>query len=186
MRRTGTPQPKIDKKYIGVFVFAVLFSWIFHELAHLAAGKFLDYDMKMTLNSAYPREGKYLSDLHYHIISAAGPLFTLSEAILVFTLMYWRKRLLLYPFLFTCFYMRLLAMIISFFNPNDEARISTAMDIGKFTLPLIVSGILFYMVYKISSRYAFSQKFNLANLGLAIVFTSLIILSDMFFHINLI
>ena len=186
MRRTGTPQPKIDKKYIGVFIFAVLFSWIFHELAHLAAGKFLDYDMKMTLNSAYPGEGKYLCDFHYHIISAAGPLFTLCEAILVFILMYWRKRVLLYPFLFTCFYMRLLAMIISFLNPNDEARISTAMGIGKFTLPIIVSGILFYMVYKITSRYTFTKKFNLVNLALAVLFTSAIILADKFFHITIV
>lgn len=183
--RRSRPQPKIDKKYIGIFVFAVLFSWIFHELSHLVTGIFFGYKMKMTLNSAYPTEGNFLSDLHYHIISAAGPLFTLCEALLVFMLMYWRKRVLLYPFLFTCFYMRLLAMIISFFHPNDEARISIAMGIGKFTLPIIVSGILFYMVYKISARYDFSKKFNLANLGLAIFFTSLIILSDKFFPVTI-
>ena len=186
MRRTGTRQPKIDKKYIGIFACAVLLSWLFHELAHLAAGKFMDYNMRMTLNTAFPAEGKYSSDFHYQIISAAGPFFTLCEAILVFILMYWRKRVFLYPFLFTCFYMRLLAMFISFLNPNEEARISTAMGIGKFTLPLIVSATLFYMVYKISSRYAFSKKFNLTNLGLAILFTSVIILSDKFFHVTII
>ena len=186
MRRIGNSQPKIDTKYIWIFIFAVLFSWIFHELAHLITGEILGYNMKMTLNSTYPAAGKHSSDLHYHVISAAGPLFTLCEAIVVFILMYWRNRVLLYPFLFTCFYIRFLAMAISLFNPNDEARISTAMGIGKFTLPIIVSGTLFYMVYKISSRYGLSKKFNLVNLGLAILFSSVIILTDMFFHINLI
>jgi len=177
---------KIEKKYIAIFAGAVLLTWIFHELAHLIAGEMLGYKMKMTLNSTYPAVGEHSSDLHNQIISAAGPIFTLCEAAVVCALMYWRKRILLYPFLFTCFYMRCMALFISLFNSNDEARISTAMGIGKFTLPIIVSGTLFYMVYKISLRYALSQEFNLANLGLAILFSWVLILTDMFFHINLI
>jgi hypothetical protein len=178
--------PAITKKYIAVFALAVLLSWVLHELCHWMTGEYLGYNMAMTLNTSYPLEGKYVNDTHNQLISAAGPLFTLLEAILVFILMIQRKRILLYPFLFTCFYMRLLATIISFGNPNDEARISTAMGIGKFTLPIIVTGILFLLVYRISKRYALSTAFNLKNLGLVILFTSIIILTDMFLKVRLI
>ena len=81
--------------------------------------------------------------------------------------------------------MRLFATIISFRNPNDEARISTAIGIGKFTLPIIMTCILFLLLYKISIKYRFDTKFNLANLGLIILFSSLIILTDMYFNVRL-
>ena len=179
------PKTIIDKKYVAVFAIAVFLSWIFHELAHWTVGEYLGYKMIMTLNSVYPLSGQYSKDLHHQIISAAGPIFTLCEAILVFILMIQRKRVLLYPFIFTCFYMRLFATIISLLHSNDEARISTAIGIGKFTLPIIMTSILFALVYKVSKIYGFDNKFNLANLGLTILFSSLIILTDMYFKIRL-
>ena len=177
-------RPVIDKKYIAVFALALFSSWIFHELAHWAVGEYLGYKMAMTLNSGYPISGQYSKDIHYQIISAAGPIFTLCEAIFVFILMVRKRRVLLYPFLFTCFYMRLFAAIMSFRNPNDEARISTAMGIGKFTLPAIITLTLFALVYKISKTYKLDIKFNMVNLGLAILFSSIIILADMYFKIR--
>lgn len=185
MTGTTIQQNKITGKYILVFFIAVLLSWVFHELAHVAAGEALGYNMGMRLNSAFPTAGKFSEDIHYHLISAAGPLFTIIQAIVFFLLMYKKNKPGLYPFLFVCFYMRLLATGISFFNPNDEARISTAMGIGKFTLPVIVTVILFYMVYKISKQYRFTKKFNLANFLLTMLFTSIIILSDQFFKIRI-
>lgn len=183
------PKPEINKKYvakyIAVFALAVLFSWTSHELAHWVVGEYLGYAMGMTFNSSYPLEGRYYQNWHYQLISAAGPIFTLSEALLIFVLMIRRKRVLLYPFIFTCFYMRLFAALISFGNPNDEARISSAIGIGKFTLPIIVSAVLFAAVYKISKVYGFDRKFILTNLGLVILFSSIIILVDMYFKVRL-
>ena len=176
---------KFTKKYIFIFVVAVVSSWILHELAHLAVAQYLGYEMRMTLNGGYPLNGKYNRDLDYQLISAGGVIFTLLEATLVFVLMTLRNRIFLYPFLFTCFYMRLFATIISFRNPNDEARISYALGWGKFTLPLIVTGFLFILVYRISKLYKFDMKFNLGNLGLVIIFSSVLILMDMFFKIRL-
>jgi hypothetical protein len=178
--------PKIDKQYIAIFAIAVFLSWILHELAHWIVGECLGYTMGMTLNSGFPLSGQYAQNWHYQLISAGGPIFTLCEAILIFILMTKRKRILLYPFIFTCFYLRLLATIISFRNPNDEARISYALGIGKFTLPIISTIILFTLVYKISKSYGLSTKFNWANLGLVILFSSIIILTYMYFKIRLI
>ena len=176
---------QIDKRYVAVFAIAVFLTWTLHELAHWTVGEYLGYKMVITLNSGYPVSGQYSKDLHYQIISAAGPIFTLLEALLVFILMIKGKRILLYPFIFTCFYQRLFATIISFRRPNDEARISTAIGIGKFTLPIIMTSILFALVYKVSKKYRFDTKFNLGNLGLTILFSSLIILTDMYFKVRL-
>jgi hypothetical protein len=182
---SGYLKTKIDKKYVAVFAIAVFLSWTLHELAHWSVGEYLGYKMVITLNSGYPLSGQYSKDLHYQIISGAGPIFTLCEALLVFILMIQRQRILLYPFLFTCFYMRLFATIISFRNPNDEARISSAIGIGKFTLPIIMTSILFALIYKVSKKYSFSSNFNFANLGLTILFSSILILTDMYFKIRL-
>ena len=79
--------PRIDKKYISLFAIAVFLTWTLHELAHWAVGEYLGYKMRITLNSGYPLSGQYSKDLHYQIISAAGSIFTLSEAVLIFILM---------------------------------------------------------------------------------------------------
>ena len=176
---------KIDKNYVGVFVIAVFSTWVLHEFSHWTIGEYLGYKMGMTLNSGYPLLGKYSKDSHYQIISSVGPIVTLFEALLVYILMLQRKRTLLYPFIFVCFYMLLFATIISFRNPNDEARVSIAIGVGKFTLPIIMTLILFLMLYKISIAYQYDAKFNLANLGLTIMFSSLLILTDMYFEVRI-
>lgn len=172
--------------YIFIFFISLTFSWVLHEFAHWVMGEYLGYKMIMTLNSTFPKTGYYTMDLHYQAVSAAGPVITLSEAILVFMLMIRQRKILLYPLLFSCFYMRLLATMISFLRANDEARISAALGIGKFTLPLIVTMILLALVYKMTARYRLNVRFNLTNLGLAILFSSIIILTDMYLKIKLI
>lgn len=175
----------INRKYILITPLAVLSSWLLHELAHYFTGELLGYDMAMTLNKSYPVNGSYNKNSHYHLISAAGPLVTLLEAFLVYFLMRRGRNYLLYPFLFTCFYIRLMAAIISFFNPNDEARISKALGIGTFTLPLLIVALLFYLVYQIAKDYAVTKKFNLITLVFIILFSSAIILSDQFLQLRI-
>lgn len=181
-----TQAVKVNLKYILVTVFAVIATWLLHELAHWSAGIFLGYDMAMTLNTAYPLSGTYLSKTHTIIINGAGPLFTLAEAVVVFILMKRNRVPLLYPFLFSSFYIRFLATLISFLNPNDEARISLLLGLGKFTLPIAMSVILFLLLYKTSDSYSFSRKLNLITLVVIIIISSIIILSDQFFRIRLI
>ena len=183
---TISPQDnKVDSKYIIITGIAVLLSWIFHEFAHFFAGRLLGYDMAMSFNKSYPLSGQYSSDTDYLIVSVAGPILTLLEGIIIFFIMRYRKIYLLYPFLFTCFYMRLLATLISFLNPNDEARISKAIGWGTFTLPMAVTLFLFYLIYHISRQYRFDKKFNLINLGLVIFFSSIIILADQFYQLRI-
>lgn len=176
---------RVNGKYIFFSGIAVFVSWVLHEMAHWAAGKLLGYDMIMGLNKASVVNGGFKSDCHYQMMSAAGPIFTLIEAVIIFMLMGQRRIFYLYPFLFTCFYMRLFATVISLRNPNDEARISKSLGIGTFTLPLIVTAILFFLVYKTSNRYQFSMKLNLITLVLTIFFSSILIGADQLFHIRI-
>jgi hypothetical protein len=176
---------KTDTRYIFVTAVAVVITWVLHEFAHWLAGVFLGYDMVMTFNSTFPVNNRYTTDLHYQLISAAGPALTLAEAIIIFMVMMQRKVKLLYPFLLTCLYMRFLATVMSIRNPNDESRISKSIGLGTFTLPIIMIAIFFILVYKVSRQYRFDTKFNAITVVLIIVFSSLIILADQFFHIRL-
>jgi hypothetical protein len=175
----------ISSQYILITFIAVVASWVLHEFAHWVAGELLEYEMGMTLNKAFPVNGKYNSDLHYQLVSAAGPAFTLIEAVVIFFIMRRKKIIALYPFLFTCFYMRLLAAVISVRNPNDEARISESLGLWAFVLPVTMAAVLFFLLYKTSVRYKFSIGFNVITLVLIILFSSVIILADQFFHIRL-
>jgi hypothetical protein len=175
----------IDWKYTLISGIAVVLSWTLHEFAHWFTGSYLGYNMAMTLNKSFPLNEKYATIADYQIISAAGPLSTLTQAIVIFMVMKHSKIKWLYSFLFTCFYMRFFAAIISFLNPNDEARVSKFLGIGTFTLPIIMVAFLFFFVYKISKQYKFGYRFIAINLGLVILFSSIIILADQFFFIRL-
>jgi len=179
------PHHKITDKYILVTGIAVLVSWLLHEFAHWTIGNILGYKMTMSLNKTFPVNGAFNSDADYQLISAAGPAITLLQAFLIFLLMKKQGPILLYPFLLTCFYMRLFATVISFRRPNDEARISNSLNIGNFTLPLIVTAVLFFLVYKTSVANKLTTQFNLLTLGLIIFFSSVIILADQFLHIRI-
>jgi glucan phosphoethanolaminetransferase (alkaline phosphatase superfamily) len=141
----------------------------------------------MKLNATSFVSGENPTDLHKNIISASGPIVTIIQGLIAFLLLKsqnWNKYL--YPFLFTAFYMRLLAGLMNFINPNDEGRISTFLEIGTFTLPIIVSGLLFFMVYKISRKYKLNWKFQLWTTIITMVASSILILSDQFFGIRII
>ena len=140
----------------------------------------------MTLNSGYPLNGFYLSDWHYTVVSAAGPLFTILQALVFYFILRKKDNYFLYPFLFTCFFLRFSAMVISLKNPNDEARISETLGIGTFTLPVMVSLLLYFLVHKTSRQYNYSNRFQGFTTLIVLLFYSTIILTDKYFHIRLV
>lgn len=175
----------ISYKYMLTALLAVLVTWIMHEFAHWAASEFLGYDTIMTLNATYPTKGQGVSEWHYMLISAAGPLMTIFQAIAVFVFLKstWSKHL--YLFLFTAFYMRFLAGIMNIIKPNDEGRISTYLEIGLYTLPALVSAVLFYLLYHISKKYHLGSSFQLKTLLIIIVLTSVLILTNQFIGVRI-
>lgn len=176
---------KITLTYILAIICAVLFTWLIHEFAHWLAGTLLGYESIMKLNSVSYAESENPTEIHKMIVSAAGPIITILQAIFAFFLLKSQWNKYIYTVLFTAFYMRFVAGLLNIIHLNDEGRISVFLGIGAFTLPIIVSGFLFYLVYVISRKYKLNWKFQLATyLGVMFV-SSILILSDQFFRIRI-
>ncbi len=171
-------QARISFTYVLVTLAAVIVSWLIHEFAHWSTGELLGNEMVMTLNTSYPKAGIYLEDWHGTIISAAGPIITLIQAIIFYFLLKKGAGKFLFPFLLTCLYMRSVAGVINFINLNDEGRISRDLGLGSFTLPFIIFGILFYLVYSMASTKEYGAKFITITTLLIMLFSSVLILSD--------
>jgi hypothetical protein len=171
-------QAKISFTYALVTLLAVVLTWLIHEFAHWSTGELLGNDMGMSLNRTYSKTGNYGAVWHQTIISAAGPMATLVQAIVVFFLLQKGASKMLFPFLLTSLYMRFLAGAMNFINLNDEGRISRDLGLGSFTLPFLVFGILFYLVYSISKTKDYPGKFIAITTLLIMIFSSILILSD--------
>lgn len=178
----------ITFKYIITAFAAVLGTWIIHEFAHWATAELLGYDSTMRLNSTNLIKGQEVSGWHRQLISAAGPIITMIQVVIVFLLLKknWSKSL--YLLLFVGFYMRLLASIMNAVNPtspNDEGRISEYFGIGLYTIPILVSVFLFYLVFKISKQYQLPKKFQLVTYLIVTVYIAILVLSDQYFKIRI-
>ncbi len=177
---------KITFTYIIAVIVAVIATWIIHEFAHWITSELLGYEAILRINGVSPLDGQNPTDLDKILISASGPVITVLQALIIFFVLKsrdWNKYL--YPFLFTAFYMRFLAGLMNIINPNDEGRISIFLGIGTFTLPIIISGLLFFMVYKISKMHNLNWKFQLATTLVVMVVSSILILTDQFYGIRI-
>ena len=81
--------------------------------------------------------------------------------------------------------MRLLAGAMNIINVNDEGRISQFLNLGTYTLPILVSILLFIMVFNLSKKYALTLRFQLTTLLIVMVISSIVILADQFFGIRI-
>ena len=177
---------KITLKYVFATVGAVLFTWLLHEFTHWVTSELLGYEAIMRLNSVSPVAGQQQNEWHQIYISASGPIITLLQALFIYIVLKtkgWNK--LIYSLLFVPLYMRLLAGIMNVIKPNDEGRISEFLDIGLYTLSILVSMFLFFLVYNISKKYSLNWKFNLWTVILIIVASSILILLDQFLKIRI-
>jgi hypothetical protein len=177
---------RLTIRYIFTTLIAVVFTWLLHEFTHWVTGEALGNDMSMTLNAAFPKNGVYTSANDETLTSIAGPLITLLQALVVYVLL--KKKAssyLWFPFLFTCFYMRLIAGFMNFIMLNDEGRVSQDIGIGTFTLSVIFSLILLYLVYDIVKKRHFSTKLVVATLLLVMLFSSILILGDQMIQLKL-
>lgn len=167
-------------QYVLAAALAVLMTSLLHEFAHWVTGELLGNQMSMNLNAAFPVSGDYLQPWHAHIVTAAGPLFTVLQGFLIYLLMQKYKNKLLYLFLFTPLIMRALALFMNFLTPNDEGRISLTFGLGLLTVPILICSILFFLTWRISRQNGYSVKLNAVNTVLAIFFFSVLILSNQY------
>jgi hypothetical protein len=119
-------------------------TFLVHEFAHWLTGVSLGYEMVASPN--HVRSIGEMSATHELLVSAAGPVITIVQAIAGFIILRGQRALFGFALLYMAFFMRLLAAVVSIFNPNDEARISEQLGLGTWTLPAIVVVFLFALV----------------------------------------
>ena len=111
-----------------------------HEVGHLLAAKSLGYEAVIRINSVSITGGA-ASVRDAAIIDGAGPLVTVLLAAGGLAISE-RHRIFGPTIVFAALAMRILATVVSTQLPNDEARIGNALDIGTWTLPALVVGVL--------------------------------------------
>ncbi len=148
-------------QYTGVLIIAIFLTFFFHEMSHWIAYELLGYDAGFTLNGASVKDATIkLTKTQRMITSASGPIFTILQGIAFYLILQKHKNILLYPFLFLPFIMRLGAGWANRFQPNDEGRISLDLGLNLYAISTIVVAFLFFLVFRISRKnhYTFVQN----------------------------
>src|SRR5690554_5999307 len=114
--------------FYGLVFIAGFVTFAVHEGGHWLAALLLGHEAYFGLNSAGARGAVGAAD--HAIISAAGPAVTVIQALIALWLVQARASAAAWVFLFWAAFMRLMATVVSLFNPNDEARISDWLGWG--------------------------------------------------------
>jgi hypothetical protein len=165
---------KPDPVFITVLFAATFFTFLFHEFGHWTIGELLGNRMTMTFNSACPQTGKCVNDWNAVYVLIGGPLFSLIQAAAVLILIIKFKKLYLYPFLFFPFLMRVFSLAADF-KLEDEAKISSMLKIGMFTVPVLVTLALFFLMKWGSIVLKIGPVFNLFCAVYSIIFLIMLV-----------
>ncbi|MES2858233.1 MAG: hypothetical protein V4704_03535 [Pseudomonadota bacterium] len=163
---------------INLFLVGIA-AFLIHESFHWLAGTLLGYPMQMSLNRAWSSTPFALA--HSIVISGAGPLVTYVQAAIGYLLVRSRASLVGFAMVYIAFFMRLVAMAVSVFNLNDEARISRDLGIGTWTLPAIVVGALLMLTVWASRRLKLTWREQVVCYIVASIVVSLFVGADMMF-----
>jgi hypothetical protein len=131
-----------------------------HEIGHGLAGKAMGYSVIVRSNHASVEGGVFRSATDALIMSAAGPLVTLLIALVAWP-MARRGSKLAAGVVLAALASRLIAAVASLNYPNDEARISLALGIGKWTLFAVVIVSLAALTVSVLRRQSFDWRWYL-------------------------
>ena len=165
-------ESKINWKVALLFIPVAFLTYLFHEFGHWIVGEILGIDMVLSLNNATARSGYYIEKTHNLYISLGGPAFTIIQAIIFLIIIEKTKSIYAYPFVFFAAFSRFFSVVFGGFSQQDEARISSMLDISIYTVAIIVLLVLFLIVLKSS----YSLKLNLKAIGYFTILSTLSIL----------
>lgn len=163
---------RINRKVVLLFIPVAFLTFLFHEFGHWITGEFLGNEMVMNLNDVSARGGYYLDNSHNLFISMGGPVFTLFQALISLLLIQLTHSIYIYPFVFFAAFSRFFSIIFGGFSLQDEARISSILGIGSYSVAAIVLLTLSLIVWR--SNYLL--KLNPKGIGYYTVLSTLSIL----------
>lgn len=164
------------KQLVTVLLLVGIATFVVHEFFHWLAGTLLGYPMRITPNQVGPLSA--MLPVHHTVMTAAGPIATYIQAAVGYALVTQRASLVGFAMVYMAFFMRLVAMGVSVFNPNDEARISLDLGLGLWTLPSLAVGTLFLLVYSCSRRMRISTREQLICYAIASVVVTMFVGAD--------
>ena len=170
--RNDLKESKVNLKVALLFIPVAFLTYLFHEFGHWITGEMLGNDMVLSLNNATARSGYYIDQTHDLYISMGGPIFTILQAILFLVLIEITKSIYAYPFVFFAAFSRFFSIVFGGFSQQDEARISAILDIGTYTIAIVVLLVLFLIVW----RTSYSLKLDLKATGYYTILSTLSIL----------
>ena len=164
-------------RFLVVWFGAALLTAIVHELGHWTAGTLLGNQMTLSLNAALV-VGEYRQDWHAHLVSAAGPLVTITQAALCYTLIRRGREATLMPLLLTAFVYRAMAGVMNLVNPNDEGRLSVWLGLEMWVLPAAVTGGLLWLLVDAVRRTDYGLTRSVVAAVVAVHLLGLLVLVD--------
>jgi len=148
----------LDLKLFLLFIPVAFISYLFHEFGHWIIGEILGNKMAYSLNGAWPISGQYIEKQHGLYSAIGGPAFTIIQASIALMIVEMKKSVFAYPFLFFPFFLRFFSLVFGGFSAQDEAGISASLEIGRYTVAIIVLTILFLLVWRGSHKLKFGFK----------------------------
>jgi hypothetical protein len=149
-----------DLQLILLFIPAAFITYLFHEFGHWIIGELLGNDMAYSLNWVWPINGHYISSEHGLYVSIGGPLFSIAQALIALLVIEKTTTLFAYPFLFFSFFFRFFSLFFTGFSKQDEAHISAYLNIGTYTVAILVLVTLLLLVWRGSNKFKFGFKEN--------------------------
>lgn len=143
------------------FIPVAFLTYLFHEFGHWVFGELTGNDMAMNLNYCWVKSGAFHTEKDALISSIGGPAFTIIQAFTALIVIEKWKTIHAYPVLYFAFFVRFFAVVFGGFMKQDEAAIALSLGIGKYTVAIIVLGVLFAMVFRGSHILKIDLKGNL-------------------------
>jgi hypothetical protein len=154
----------VDKKILVrlylLFIPIAYFSYLFHEFGHWIVGEILGNDMIYSLNFVWPKAGHYINESHNLYVSIGGPAFTVLLAVIALLILEKYSSIYAYPVLFFQFVLRFFSLVFGGFSQQDEARVSSIMELGTYTVGIIILIILLLIVIRASYKLKIDLKHN--------------------------
>jgi hypothetical protein len=167
---------RYKKNLVSILLWVGIGTFVVHEFFHWFAGTLLGYPMRITPNQVSPLTA--MLAVHHTAMTAAGPIATYIQAAVGYALVRRRASLVGFAMVYMAFFMRLVAMGVSVFNPNDEARISQNLGLGLWTLPALAVSALFVLVYFSSRRMRITAREQLICYVVASVVVTIFVGAD--------
>lgn len=155
-----TVDKKVSVRLYLLFIPVAFFSYLFHEFGHWIVGEILGNDMIYSLNYVWPKDGYYINESDYLYVSVGGPAFTILLAVTFLLFLEKYSSIYAYPGLLFQFVFRFFSLVFGGFSKQDEARVSLMMEIGTYTIGIIVLLILLLFVIRASYKLKIGLRQN--------------------------